>query len=186
MDTRSRPAGGHPIRELAGANHETGSRRGRVAEGNRRLSRRQRRRAGGPARRAHSREAAQVCRSRNRRRENTEPVYAPRPDRDQAKALADIEDYEFTNQFSAMGSWKPGLVRRWMGRYILLVIDWTARHWPYTRGRLARVRTIHFARWVYLDGMKRIFFATSYDGSLDSYNDDFINKVSFGLNVTFA
>src|ERR1039458_9788794 len=64
-----------------------------------------------------------------RLRENTEPVYAPRPDRDQAKALADIEDYEFTNQFSAMGSWKPGLVRRWMGRYILLVIDWTARHW---------------------------------------------------------
>src|ERR1039458_1818204 len=232
MDTRSRPAGGHPIRELAGANHETGSRRGRVAEGNRRLSRRQRRRAGGPARRAHSRDVAQVCGSRNRRRtphldtahadamgrkdrqrsssdwqwvaypfafagsacvagpypprENTEPVYAPRPDRDQAKALADIEDYEFTNQFSAMGSWKPGLVRRWMGRYILLVIDWTARHWPYTRGRLARVRTIHFARWVYLDGMKRIFFATSYDGSLDSYNDDFINKVSFGLNVTFA
>lgn len=121
-----------------------------------------------------------------RLRENTEPVYAPRPDPDQAKALADIEDYEFTNQFSAMGSWKPGLVRRWMGRYILLVIDWTARHWPYTQGRLARVRTIHFARWVYLDGMKRIFFATSYDGSLDSYNDDFINKVSFGLNVTFA
>jgi hypothetical protein len=121
-----------------------------------------------------------------RLRENTEPVFAPRPDPDHAKALADIEDYEFTNQFSAMGSWKPGLVRRWMVRYILLVIDWTARHWPYTTGRLARVRTIHFARWVYLDGMKRVFFATSYDGSLDSYNDDFINKVSIGLNVVFA
>jgi len=121
-----------------------------------------------------------------RLRENTEPVYAPRPDPAQAKALADIEDYEFTNQFSAMGSWKPGLVRRWMVRFILLVINWTARHWPYTTGRLARVRTIQFARWVYLDNKKRVFFATSYDGSLDSYNDDFINKVSIGLNVVFA
>lgn len=121
-----------------------------------------------------------------RLRENTEPVFAPRPEPEQALALAEIEDYEFTNQFSAMGSWKPGLVRRWMVRYVLLVIDWTARHWLYTRGRLARVRTIHFARWVYLDNMKRIFFATNYDGSLDSYNDDFINKVSIGLNVVFA
>jgi hypothetical protein len=121
-----------------------------------------------------------------RLRENTEPVFAPRPDPDHVKALADIEDHDFTNQFSAMGSWKPGLVRKWMVRYILLVIDWTARHWPYTKGRLARVRTIHFAGWVYLDDMKRIFFATNYDGSLDSYNDDFINKVSIGLNVVFA
>src|ERR1039458_9788795 len=39
-----------------------------IVYGNRRLSRRQRRRAGGPARRAHSREGAQVCGSRNRRR----------------------------------------------------------------------------------------------------------------------
>jgi hypothetical protein len=121
-----------------------------------------------------------------RLRENTEPVFAPRPAPAQAKALADIEDHEFTNQFSAMGSWKPGLVRRWMVRYILLVIEWTARYWPYTKNLLARVRTIHAARWVYLDDRKRLLFATSYDGSLDSYNDDFINKVSFGLNVVFA
>jgi len=121
-----------------------------------------------------------------RLRENTEPVYAPRPDPAQARALAEIEDYEFTNQFSAVGSWKPGLVRRWMVRFILLVIDWTVRHWPFTKGLLARVLTIQCARWVYLDNSKRVFFATSYDGSLDSYNDDFINKVAFGLNVVFA
>jgi hypothetical protein len=118
-------------------------------------------------------------------RENTDPVFAPRPDPEYAGRLAVIEDHQVTNQFSAMGSLKPGLVRRWILQYILWVIEWTARH-LYTNGRLARVRTIHFARWVFLDNKKRIFFASNYDGSLDSYMDDFINKVSFGLNVVFS
>jgi hypothetical protein len=48
------------------------------------------------------------------------------------------------------------------------------------------VSTIHFARWVFLDQKRRLFFASNYDGSLDSYMDDFINKVAFGLNVVFS
>ena len=53
-------------------------------------------------------------------------------------------------------------------------------------GRLARVTSIQFARWVFLDGKKRVIFASNYDGSLESYMDDFINKVGFGLNVVFS
>jgi hypothetical protein len=117
--------------------------------------------------------------------EKTDPVFAPRPDPEHANQLAILEDHEVTNQFSAMGSLKPGLARRWVLSYILWVIEWTARH-IYTKGRLARVRTIHFARWVFLDGKKRILFASNYDGSLESYMDDFINKVFFGLNVVFS
>jgi len=117
--------------------------------------------------------------------EKTDPVYAPRPDDQHARALADIEDYDVTNQFSAMGSVKPGLAREWLVRFVLWVINFTARH-IYTKGRLARVRTIHFARWVFLDGRRRIYFASNYDGSLESYMDDFINKVYFGLNVVFC
>jgi hypothetical protein len=48
------------------------------------------------------------------------------------------------------------------------------------------VRTIHFARWVFLDGRKRVVFLSNYDGSLESYMDDFINKVGFGLNLVFS
>jgi hypothetical protein len=117
--------------------------------------------------------------------EKTDQVFAPRPDTEHASQLAILEDHEVTNQFSAMGSLKPGLSRQWVLSYILWVIEWTARH-LYTQGRLARVRTIHFARWVFLDGKKRILFASNYDGSLDSYMDDFINKVGFGLNVVFS
>jgi hypothetical protein len=80
---------------------------------------------------------------------------------------------------------KPGWAHVWVLRYVLWLIEWTARH-IYTKGRLARVRTIHFARWVFLDNHKRILFASNYDGSLESYMDDFIDKVFFGLNAVFS
>jgi hypothetical protein len=117
--------------------------------------------------------------------EKTDPVYAPRPTEEHVRALADQEDYDVTNQFSVIGSVKPGPARSLTVRFVLWVIDWAGRH-LYTKGRLARVRTIHFARWVCLDGGRRILFASNYDGSLESYMDDFIDKVSFGLNVSFS
>jgi hypothetical protein len=48
------------------------------------------------------------------------------------------------------------------------------------------VTTIQFARWVFLDDKRRVLFCSNYDGSLESYMDDFINKVAFGLNVVFS
>src|SRR5262245_11015935 len=102
-----------------------------------------------------------------------------------SNALADLEDHDVTNQFTAMGSIKPGLARRWSVSAAFFAIDYAARH-IFTRGGLARVRTIHFARWVFLDGKKRAVFMSNYDGSLESYMDDFINKVGFGLNVAFS
>jgi hypothetical protein len=120
-----------------------------------------------------------------RRQEQTDPEVCPRTDPAHAAALAAVEDFDVTNSFSAMGSLKPGLARRWAAIALLSAIDFFARH-VYTRGRLARVRTIHFARWVFLDGKTRVIFLSNYDGSLESYMDDFINKVGFGLNLSFS
>jgi hypothetical protein len=120
-----------------------------------------------------------------RRMERTDPEVCPRTDPAHVAALAAVEDYDVTNSFSAMGSLKPWLVRRWATAAVLWAIDFAARH-VYTRGRLARVRTIHFARWVFLDGKTRVIFLSNYDGSLESYMDDFINKVGFGLNLSFS
>jgi len=120
-----------------------------------------------------------------RRREPTEPEVCPRTDPAHVAALAAVEDHDVTNSFSALGSLKPGLVRRWATIAVLWAIDFAARH-LYTKGRLARVRTIHFARWVFLDGKSRVIFLSNYDDSLESYMDDFINKVGFGLNVSFS
>ena len=122
---------------------------------------------------------------RVRAQERADPIICDRCDPAHAEELARLEDHDVSNQFSAMGSVKPGLLRRWLVKYVLWVIAYGARH-LYTRGRLARVRSIHFARWVYLDGGRRIIFFSNYDGSLESYMDDFINKVGFGLNVVFS
>ncbi len=120
-----------------------------------------------------------------RRYEKNEPEIVQRPDIDHGLALAELEDHDVTNQFTVIGSVKPGLFRRWTTSAILWLIDYGARH-IYNRGFLARIHSIHFARWVFLDGKKRVMFASNYDGSLESYMDDFINKVGWGLNLAFG
>jgi hypothetical protein len=120
-----------------------------------------------------------------RHRERSDPEVVPRPDAGHVKRLAELEDHDVTNQFSAMGTLKPGWFRRTTLVFVLWVVSYTTRH-VYTRGFLARVGTIHFARWTFLDGKRRLLFASNYDGSLESYMDDFINKVAFGLNVVFT
>jgi hypothetical protein len=120
-----------------------------------------------------------------RRKERSDPEICPPPDRIHAAKLSALEDHYVANQFSAMGTLKPGLFRRSTISFVLWLLDYTARH-IYYRGHLARVSTIHFARWVFLDQKRRLLFASNYDGSLDSYMDDFINKVAFGLNVVFS
>jgi hypothetical protein len=120
-----------------------------------------------------------------RHRETVDPPITPRPDPGHVAQLAIREDHDVSNQFSAFGSVKPGRFRLWT----LVVVLWLVRLSVlavYMRGRLARVGTIHFARWVFMDDRRRLLFASNYDGSLDSYMDDFINKVAFGLNLVFS
>jgi hypothetical protein len=120
-----------------------------------------------------------------RRRERSDPEIVPPPDPERVRKLAELEDHDVTNQFSAIGSTKPGLFRRWTLVFFLWLLDYGTRH-VYNRGHLTRVSTIHFARWVFLDGKQRLLFASNYDGSLESYMDDFINKVGWGLNLVFS
>jgi hypothetical protein len=122
---------------------------------------------------------------RLRRLEKTDPELCFRIDQDYSDALARLEDHDVTNQFTAMGSLKPGTVRLWTATAVLRTVDYAARH-IFNRGRLARIRTIHFARWVFLDDKRRMVFFSDYDGSFESYMDDFINKSGFGLNVVFS
>ena len=117
--------------------------------------------------------------------EKSDMEIAPRPDPTHDASLAQLEDRDVSNQFSAMGSVKPGLFRRWTLVFLFWLLEYTTRH-IYVRGRLSRVSTIHFARWVFLNDKRRLLFASNYDGSLDSYMDDFINKVGWGLNLVFS
>jgi hypothetical protein len=39
---------------------------------------------------------------------------------------------------------------------------------------------------VFVNQKRRLVFASNYDGSLESYMDDFVNKVGWGLNLVFS
>lgn len=117
--------------------------------------------------------------------ENSDPELFIRPRREHIQNLAELEDHDVSNQFTVFGDIKPGVFRRLSFQFLMLLTDFAARH-IFNHGFLARIRTIHFARWVFLDNNHRAFFVSNYDGSHEAYMDDFINKVGWGLNVAFG
>jgi hypothetical protein len=108
-----------------------------------------------------------------------------KPDQARVLELAALEDHITQNPFMAVGHVKPGRFRSGLLTVILFGLNFATRH-IFNRGVLSGVKTIHFARWVFLDGKRRMFFASNYDGSMESYMDDFIDKVAWGLNLVFS
>lgn len=120
-----------------------------------------------------------------RLRERSDPAPHIRPRPEHEARLAAQEDFGAQNQFTAVGYVKSGVVRGLTLRIVLWLIQYSARH-VFVRGSLAGVKTIHFARWTPLDDFRRVIFTSNYDGSLEAYNDDFIDKVAYGLNAAFS
>jgi hypothetical protein len=120
-----------------------------------------------------------------RRHERRDPAPHVKPGEALVHELAALEDHLVQNPFTALGHVKPSRFRRLTLRTILFLLDYGTRH-IFNRGNLSGVKTIHFARWVFIDDRRRMFFASNYDGSLESYMDDFIDKVAWGLNLVFS
>jgi hypothetical protein len=120
-----------------------------------------------------------------RRHERSDEAEGLKPDEETVRTLAAVEDHAVQNPFTAIGFVKPGLFRRLTILGVLNGVAFAARH-VFNRGSLAGVKTIHFARWVFLNDGRRVFFASNYDGSLESYMDDFIDQISWGLNIVFS
>jgi hypothetical protein len=120
-----------------------------------------------------------------RKHEQTDPIVPQPYEPAKVALLRKGEDHDVTNQYTAMGSIKPGRFRLWTEIVILYGVDWVARH-IFTRGSIGRIGTIHFAHWVFLDDRRRGFFCSNYDGGHEAYMDDFINKAGFGLNLSFS
>ena len=120
-----------------------------------------------------------------RRHEKRDQAPHVRPDEALVHELAALEDHLVQNPFTAIGHVKPSKFRRTTLNVIMFYLAYAARH-AFNRGNLAGVKTIHFARWVFIDDRRRVFFASNYDGSLESYMDDFIDKLAWGLNLVFS
>ena len=120
-----------------------------------------------------------------RKHERSDPAPHLKPPPERVRELAALEDHLAVNPFAALGLVKPGLFRRLTLTGVLYAINYVTRH-VFNHGNLAGVKTIHFARWVFLDGKRRVVFASNYDGSLENYMDDFIDKIAWGLNIVFS
>lgn len=107
--------------------------------------------------------------------------------------LAQDEDFFSQNQFSVVGFVKPGWFRYITLRVILWLANFATRH-IFNNGDLGSVPllnlngvdTIHFASWLVIDQGRRVLFMSNYDGNLEDYMNDFINKVAWGLNIIFS
>lgn len=107
------------------------------------------------------------------------------PDDALIQKLAAQEDHGVQNPFTSAGFLKPGLFRKLTSSVVLWGTNFLARQ-LFNHADLIGVKTIHFARWVFLDHKQRLFFASNYDGSLENYMDDFIDKIAWGLNIVFS
>ena len=99
--------------------------------------------------------------------------------------LASLEDRIVQNQMTNISSIKPGIFRRTTLWLVLKGIEVTARY-IFTKGLLAGVTTIHFARWVIIDKGKNLIFFSNYGGSWESYLGDFIDKAAVGLTAIWS
>jgi Dyp-type peroxidase family len=117
--------------------------------------------------------------------EKTEIGDPPRPEPAHVAALRSREDWTVQNQFSALSFRKPPWLRLATAAVFLWLAKFVVRYF-FDRENLAGIRTIHFARWTFIDGKRRMLFTTSYDGSHENYMSDFIDIVAWGMNAIFS
>lgn len=128
-----------------------------------------------------------------RRREFHDPEDTHRPPLERLNTLRATEDIAAHNPFAAVGYLKPGILRKTTAQSLLIAAQVVLRH-VFNKGDLAGipllgldgVDTIHFAHWTMIDDDQRLLFTSNYDGSLESYMVDFIDKVAWGLNLIFS
>lgn len=90
------------------------------------------------------------------------------------------------NHLASITSVKPGFIRCWLLRLALFVIDLLSRFW-FNRGELGGIPTILSARWVMIDGGKRLLFLDNYGGAWESYLNEFIDLAAVkGLNAIWS
>ena len=106
------------------------------------------------------------------------------------EAVADVEVFEnqegyAQNHMISVTRLKAGPFRRYALAFGMWVIRLLAL-FVFRQGNLARMGTIHFARWVKPPGTDALVFMSNYDGSWLSYLEDFTALASLGLNAAWG
>jgi deferrochelatase/peroxidase EfeB len=80
---------------------------------------------------------------------------------------------------------KPGAIRSFTSRLVFWGLGQLVGY-VFAPGRLGDIGTIHFARWVTPPGTRDVVFLSNYDGSWESYLEDFITRAHAGLTAVWS
>jgi hypothetical protein len=104
---------------------------------------------------------------------------------EQLKLFAAQEDHIVQNHLASMVLVKPGMLRGFLIRAALRALKFVVplQAW---NGYLGSMRTIHFAHWTLVGNSGRLLFLSNFDGSWQSYLDDFVDKAARGLTLAWG
>lgn len=89
------------------------------------------------------------------------------------------------NHILVVTALKKGLLRRFFLAFALWGI-FTIVKYRFRPGFVLNMGTIHFARWVRLPGRDTMVFQSNYDGSWESYLEDFITRAHWGQSAAWS
>jgi len=99
--------------------------------------------------------------------------------------LFENPDVHTISHLTTMVAVKPGAIRWFTLKGVLAITSLLAKTVS-IYGNLLGIPTIHFARWIMMDGNKRMLFFSNYDGSWASYLGDFVDQAKYGLTAIWG
>ena len=112
----------------------------------------------------------------------------PEPETDNIAAIMARENQAAVqNHMSSVVRLVPSPFRRRITLPLALRIIWEGlSNRAYRPGFLGSLGTVQYARWIHLPGTNNYAFYSNYDGSFESYLEDFITKASFGMTGVWS
>jgi Dyp-type peroxidase family len=89
------------------------------------------------------------------------------------------------NHLMAVGTLKPGLLRLLVHTFALWGIRVLIES-KFRPGFVKNMGTIHYARWWRVPGTNRAAFFSNFDGSWESYLEDFVTRASYGMTAAWS
>ena len=127
-------------------------------------------------------------RERMDKKQYEDPVALVARSAENAKKYAREEggNNRFQNHLASVTRVKPGFVYGVALRGTLFLINLLSRFW-FNLGTLGDIPTILSARWVLIDGGRRLLFLDNYGGAWNSYLNEFIDMAAVkGLNAIWT
>ena len=119
--------------------------------------------------------------------EDNDPIDDRAPELARIKEIARLEDapgYE-QNHIIAVMPFKPGPFRRLVFAFAMWGIQQSVTYW-FRPGFVVTMGTIHKAKWFRVRGTDQFVFLSNYDGSWESYLEDFVTRAHQGQSAAWS